>query len=862
MSMLPYGWCNYERKPNCPAPPPPPSPPPPPPPPVESCPGVSVSSTWYTGYSVMVWGPNGQKATDCEDWCLSTCLSDCAMRRAEKQGMKAFCGFREIRGPCNTEAECEAKARSLGLGIGYPGARRRSPRAFAGEYSTKGCHAFASGTYRGMAFWGRGGTESENTAALTSDNGEALYIPMMGQVYRPCEASSNTGMCGVVAGFDVGKVAVTTGYYTAPAQCLINVFTLNECERVPVDICEEKGIPRVEATLACQPLLNTTAPGCDYDSCVYDFCALGGDYNMAAMAESCLGMLRPNPPDLPPPLAPPSMPPPAGPPPPGTCKDDPSYRDPLTGWGCADWAGFPCRTGAAPTILSPAQIDRLVAACPETCSDVTPECSCEACDLVKFDFSMGRISIDNFDGQGIGGRSTPKEIRYSKVASYLGRYIDVVITARKSYDCGGTVADACLAGGGQTARYWGGIGVRRGDGRELYGRITLRYTDTNAEAVVPVFCLTFVDIGRGDGPIEYLTIGGFGSAGSSGTIFSSYALGRDLRVNTGLSLWGQPALRFRASTNKGMPNPHYVKPMDLSDRQKAASVRVHFENTASLDFVFGTLSTKGCCQRMWFAGNSLIEGTCPQITPNPSPPPPSPPPLPPNPSLPPPVPFCVQSATVSGGFGCSNTPYLAEGGRGDFIHTPESDPAVPQQEVPQVVLAGCELPKGTLDYSIIVKEDAQQAAHAFYGGIAVGGKLVDASPQQSATVATQSRARSYVGQLWGNRWSFKGGITYGQFPFDFSAFEMLAKSLKSEGSKVLVRDQGGEYDQRNVCTKRYSGLAWAQGEVSCTTSLSEGTHNDDILSVCLLHHLLRSYHLCRTTARHCTYSQARGPFAS
>ena len=44
--------------------------------------------------------------------------------------------------------------------------------------------------------------------------------------------------------------------------------------------------------------------------------------------------------------------------------------------------------------------------------------------------------------------------------------------------------------------------------------------------LVPIFCMTFVDIGRGDGPIEYVTIGGYG------TVFSTYAVGSDLSVQS------------------------------------------------------------------------------------------------------------------------------------------------------------------------------------------------------------------------------------------------------------------------------------------------------------------------------------------
>jgi hypothetical protein len=263
---------------------------------------------------------------------------------------------------------------------------------------------------------------------------------------------------------------------------------------------------------------------------------------------------------------------------------------------------------------------------------------CAVCDLVEFHFKTGGLTINNFDGKGKGSGSKPKEIRYSQVATYRGRKIDVVITARKAYPCGDRNVQACMAA---TTGHYGGLNARRGGNNFLFGRITMRYTDSDAEAVLPVFCLTFVDLGRGDGPIEYLTIGGYGSAGSPGTIFSSYALGTEVRVDSAepsgesLTLWGKPALGFRA-TSKGPPNPTETTPIELNTRQKAASVRVHFENTASFDFTFGTKYSNAnggtnCCQMLLFAGNSLIDGPCPQVLPPPSPPPPplSPPPPPP-----------------------------------------------------------------------------------------------------------------------------------------------------------------------------------------------------------------------------------------
>ena len=728
-TQVPNEWCVYNRKKNCPAPPPPPSPLPAPPPPQPTCPGVSVANTWYTGYTSIVWGPEGQKPAECAEWCLGQCTTACYIRKDLLDGADAFCGFR----------------------------------------------------YTNVA--------------------------------------SGTGMCASVAGANVGKVPVAAPYYTSEGKCIIDLGKIYGCRLIPPQVCEKNGVSVVEATTACMELLNSTRPECSFDDCIYDYCALGGAENLAGMAASCLGINQPNPPLLPPPSPPPSTPPPAAPPPPGTCKDDPSYRDPSTGWTCQDWKGFPCRSGQPPRFSTVAQIDALVQACPESCTDVVPECRCHVCDLVSFDFSTAKVTANNFDGQGV--RSHPAEIRYKEVATYEGRKIDLVMTSRRNAYCGKsgrtTTSDACLEGGGEHAPHWGGIGVTRGQGNELYIRLTLRYTSDNTEAVVPVFCLTFTDIGRGDGPIEYLTVAGYGAPGGADTTFATYALGADLRVESGISLWQRPALRFRPSTNKGMPNPHFVSPMKLSADQRAASVRIHFENTGHVDLVWGTLYQTGCCQRMWFAGNSLVEGPCPEITPNPSPPPPSPPPVSPSPPKTPIMTWCTQSATSSGGFGCSNTPYIAEGGRGDVIH-PLNPGELAVNPRPPAVQVACELPPGTEQFSVIVKEDARLAAHSFYRGISVGGTLYDASAQESATVGSSGQQKSYVGGLlYGNRWSWKGGLVRGKNPyFDFSYFESLVSALRPAyfgQYTVKVYDQGGSYSAVGGSCKRFSGSRWGQAEV-------------------------------------------------
>jgi len=95
-----------------------------------------------------------------------------------------------------------------------------------------------------------------------------------------------------------------------------------------------------------------------------------------------------------------------------------------------------------------------------------------------------------------------------------------------------------------------------------------------------------------------------------------------------------------------MPNPTNILPMELSDEQRDAGFMIHFVNTASFDFIIGTLRGAGCCNGFFFAGKSNIRGECPDPPVNfpPSTPPPLPPvdspmpPFAPDPPLLPPFP--------------------------------------------------------------------------------------------------------------------------------------------------------------------------------------------------------------------------------
>ena len=130
------------------------------------------------------------------------------------------------------------------------------------------------------------------------------------------------------------------------------------------------------------------------------------------------------------------------------------------------------------------------------------------------------VTADNF----AGASGQEHAIRYAGVGLYQGRSLDMVITqavGAPTADCGIAGNDACRA---QSAMHWGGIGVQRGAGMQIYGTATLQYTDSRQPAVVPLFCMTFVDIGRGDGPTEYVTIADYGNS------FASYVKGGDLQV--------------------------------------------------------------------------------------------------------------------------------------------------------------------------------------------------------------------------------------------------------------------------------------------------------------------------------------------
>ena len=81
--------------------------------------------------------------------------------------------FQETCTPYSENA-CRDAINTLGLQQGGNGV------SFSGNFGSKGCYAYESGSYANMAFYGTGGTEDQIKAALTSPK------------YRPTGHDCNT----------------------------------------------------------------------------------------------------------------------------------------------------------------------------------------------------------------------------------------------------------------------------------------------------------------------------------------------------------------------------------------------------------------------------------------------------------------------------------------------------------------------------------------------------------------------------------------------------------------------------------------------------------------------------------------------
>jgi len=260
---------------------------------------------------------------------------------------------------------------------------------------------------------------------------------------------------------------------------------------------------------------------------------------------------------------------------------------------------------------------------------------CPACQLVTLDWAGVQVGNNNL-------YETGGELRFEKAGQFEGKDLDVVIT--NSYSITNTKACDHAAAGGVTggkssdadgpcrqptgknnaAEHFGGLAVIQGPDYYFSGTMTLRYSDSDEEAVVPMFCMTWVDLDWK--AVEFIEIGGYGNT------FSHYDAGSDIVVEN--VTWGsdypmdvQNAVHFSTNSKKGVPNPTEIEPWEMTAAQRAAAIEVFFSHTSSYDFVVGTKSSfkdGQCCQYMWFSGGGNLDGQCPDIAPAPPPPPPSP----------------------------------------------------------------------------------------------------------------------------------------------------------------------------------------------------------------------------------------------
>ena len=110
----------------------------------------------------------------------------------------------------------------------------------------------------------------------------------------------------------------------------------------------------------------------------------------------------------------------------------------------------------------------------------------------------------------------------------------------------------------------------------------------------------------------------------------------------------------------------------------------------------------------------------------------------------------------------------------------------------------CALPTDANKYSLITSRNANNGAHSMYKGMAVGGLLVDETPNESGTV---DRTMSFIQAMTSqSRFNFNGGVTFNQtVPLSmYEHFAFLARnavnSSNTDGFKVVVLTKGGTYN--------------------------------------------------------------------
>jgi hypothetical protein len=243
---------------------------------------------------------------------------------------------------------------------------------------------------------------------------------------------------------------------------------------------------------------------------------------------------------------------------------------------------------------------------------VTP--ACEACQLVSFDFSKDSPpSVQTLQAKEDG------EIRYKGIGTYGTQTLDLVVTRTPNggSTCSGTagkaITKACMP---EKADYYGGVNVGMTLTHKLSGTISLRDTHSNQLVVVPMFCLTWVDL-DGDETIEIL---GYGDT------FTGYAAGDNVLVENTVRGFPYPsdernAKKFTRNGKKAnIDNTHTnTMPLAMDEGQRAIAFEVYFTHTSSFDFIFYDTAKGSQARSVWFTGTSNFYQKCPKLVPAPPP---------------------------------------------------------------------------------------------------------------------------------------------------------------------------------------------------------------------------------------------------
>lgn len=113
-----------------------------------------------------------------------------------------------------TEEACKQAATSQGLLLGGGGYE------FAGSHGTKGCYSYSSGAYKGMAFYGTGGSDSQSKAAVSApkmrvpgaDCGKQTCAPYSEEACK--QAATDLGLSLGGGGSEFAGSHSTKGCYT------------------------------------------------------------------------------------------------------------------------------------------------------------------------------------------------------------------------------------------------------------------------------------------------------------------------------------------------------------------------------------------------------------------------------------------------------------------------------------------------------------------------------------------------------------------------------------------------------------------------------------------------------------------------